>query len=157
MWKCFLKLVLAESHLNEWINGSLSWLAAQVFCTYYLLSSVYLDITKHQTHCCCCKKKPKWSVNGFSWLSNLFPLADPPACHLVGLMSEPSGLAELCSGGQVHCMCQLCLRLTDQCEKCCCLWSFVLFRFHLCIFSFKNMNNICLWWRNPWPISIIWV
>lgn len=139
--------------MNELTGHFHGWLprfsAHIIYCQVFIWTS---PSTKPTAAAAAAAKKPKWSVNGFSWLSNLFPLADPPACHLVGLMSEPSGLAELCSGGQVHCMCQLCLRLTDQCEKCCCLWSFVLFRFHLRIFSFKNMNNICLWWRNPWPI-----
>lgn len=44
------------------------------------------------------------------WLQlplNRFPLADPPASHIVGPMLEPSGLAESCSSSQVYCMCQL--------------------------------------------------
>lgn len=111
-------------HFHGWLPGFL-WL---LFI--FMHSEVFIWIAVHYTKCC---RNRKWSVNGLQQVLRSFPLADLPACHPVGLMFEPSGLAvESCSSSQVPCMCQLCLPLTSQCEKCSSAAAFPASLFFIC-------------------------
>lgn len=91
---------------SEWHNGSLSWPTAQVLHGYYLsLCILKCLFGRHNAlHLMLPKKENEvWMLSaGREHVLLSFPLADLPPCHLVGLMSEPSGLAvESCSSSQV--------------------------------------------------------
>lgn len=129
---CFdvLECESASSSLSKsdavWMNGITGhfhgWLP-RFFPGYYLslcilkcLSRRHNAFTPNSTE----EENEVWAASaGLEQVLHLFPLADPPACHPVGLMLEPIGLAvDSSSGGQVPRLFQLCLPLTGQCEKC---------------------------------------
>lgn len=92
-------------------------------CGYYLSLCILKCLSGRHNALCHMLLKKKMKCEWFQLASqqvlHSFPLADLPACHPVGLMLKPSGLAvESYSSGQAPCVCQFCLPLTSQCKKC---------------------------------------